>query len=388
MLRKITLENFTSFKERTSLDFTKTNYTILPQNVASCGVLKGSIFVGANASGKSNLLRAIRLLLDCLFSESNISLGNYLCLFNDKPSYRLEYEFFIQNHVICYAFEFSTNKKILTEKLFIDNTLLLERMGTAAKSYIADSDGLVYNESDVPQDGLFLRTLYFNTKFTSNPILQKWMEFLSNSIYVNQLDNSLVSYNKENLKLSKYLENDGCKKINDFFDSYQFGQHIEYTNTSSSSLYVVQTSDNQKTIIFKRQGVEAPIPFALESTGNQALLQLLPVFFKAIAQNSLLLIDEFSSSFHNELEELLIKFFMTNAAESQLFFVSHSTNLLNNTLLRPDQEFAVEFHGNNGSRTKRFSAEQPRSAQNIEKMYESGIFGGLPSYKEVENEDK
>jgi len=36
---------------------------------------------------------------------------------------------------------------------------------------------------------------------------------------------------------------------------------------------------------------------------------------------------------------------------------------------------------------KRFSSEQPRSAQNIEKMYTSGVFGGLPNYVEVPHED-
>jgi len=66
MLTRIILSNFKSFKNRTEVDFRKTNYTILPQNVADNDVLKGAVFVGANASGKSNLILAIRLLLDFL----------------------------------------------------------------------------------------------------------------------------------------------------------------------------------------------------------------------------------------------------------------------------------------------------------------------------------
>ena len=77
---------------------------------------------------------------------------------------------------------------------------------------------------------------------------------------------------------------------------------------------------------------------------------------------------------------------MEKSKESQMLFVSHSTNLLSNSILRPDQEYSVEFHHNEGSSIKRFSAEQPRSAQNIEKMYVSGVFGGLPEYNEVDNE--
>ena len=45
MLTKIKLDNFKSFKNKTTVDLTKTNYTILPQNVADNGVLKGCIFV-------------------------------------------------------------------------------------------------------------------------------------------------------------------------------------------------------------------------------------------------------------------------------------------------------------------------------------------------------
>ena len=39
MLTKITLDNFKSFKNTTTIDLPKTNYTILPQYVADNGVL-------------------------------------------------------------------------------------------------------------------------------------------------------------------------------------------------------------------------------------------------------------------------------------------------------------------------------------------------------------
>ena len=66
-----------------------------------------------------------------------------------------------------------------------------------------------------------------------------------------------------------------------------------------------------------------------------------------------------------------------------MFLLSHSTYILKNAVLRPDQEYAVYFDGENGSKVRRFSDEQPRNAQNIEKMYNSGVFGGLPYYEEV-----
>ena len=94
----------------------------------------------------------------------------------------------------------------------------------------------------------------------------------------------------------------------------------------------------------------------------------------------MLLLDEFSSGFHNDLEQLLLRYFMNKADKAQLIFVSHSTNLLSNSILRPDQIYSVDFDSE-GSSIKRFSSEKPREAQNLEKMYLGGVFKGVPAYE-------
>ena len=385
MLTKITLDNFKSFKNKTVVDLTKTNYTILPQNVADNGVLKGCIFVGANASGKSTIILAVKLLLDLLFSERNINSGMFLCIFGDSNKYSLSYEFLIENKIIRYSFEVDVAKKMISELLHIDNELLLQRMGLSAKSYIADSNGINYDEEDVGKDSLFLRTLYFNTKFASNSTLGSWMDYLKKSFYVNMFKGEIVSYGKRDMTIATYLDNGGCEVINNFFDEYNFEQKVEFVHSTSGGKisFVAGEYEDVKTVFFKRKGIEVPIPFFEESLGNQ---RILPVFLSAINNGGMLLIDEFSSGFHNELESLLVRYFMEKANHAQMLFVSHSTNLLSNSILRPDQEYSVEFQDQNGSTVKRFSSEQPRSAQNIEKMYVSGVFGGLPEYKEVVDE--
>lgn len=388
MLTKITLDNFKSFKNKTVVDLTKTNYTILPQNVADNGVLKGCIFVGANASGKSTIILAVKLLLDLLFSERNINSGMFLCMFGDSNKYSLSYEFLIENKTIRYSFEVDVAKKMISELLHIDNELLLQRMGLSAKSYIADSNGINYDEEDVGKDSLFLRTLYFNTKFASNSTLGSWMDYLKKSFYVNMFKGEIVSYGKRDMTIATYLDNGGCEVINNFFDEYNFEQKVEFVHSTSGGKisFVAGEDEDVKTVFFKRKGIEVPIPFFEESLGNQNLLRILPVFLSAINNGGMLLIDEFSSGFHNELESLLVRYFMEKANHAQMLFVSHSTNLLSNSILRPDQEYSVEFQDKNGSTVRRFSSEQPRSAQNIEKMYVSGVFGGLPEYKEVVDE--
>ena len=100
--------------------------------------------------------------------------------------------------------------------------------------------------------------------------------------------------------------------------------------------------------------------------------------FETMRSGGMAIIDEFSSGFHNVLEEKIIKYFMENSKEAQLLLVSHSTNLLTNNLLRPDQIYTVDFINEKGSKLNRVSDSKPREAQNLEKMYLSGVFNGLP----------
>lgn len=136
----------------------------------------------------------------------------------------------------------------------------MKRMGLSAKSYIVSRNSTVYDETDINNSSLFLRTLCFNTRFSTNQVLQKWMQYLKKTVYINMFDK--------------------------------------------------------------------------------------------------------------------------NSRHSQMIFISYSTNLLSNSILRPDLEYGVEFLSGTGSCVYRFSKQQPRIVQNIEKMYISDIFSGIPDYHE------
>ena len=239
MLTKITLDNFKSFKNRVSIDLTKTNYTILPQNVADNGVLKGCIFVGANASGKSTIILGIKLLLDLLFSERNLNSGMFRCIFGGRRQYSLEYEFLIENKTIKYYFEIGKKNTIYSEKLYLDGAPMLERMGLNAKSYIVEPNGVTYDQEDVVDDTLFLRTLYFNTKFASNPVLSAWIDYLKKSVYINLFDKKIITYGAAEVSALRYLDNGGCEAINSFFNEYNFEQNIEYEHSSQGGGVVI-----------------------------------------------------------------------------------------------------------------------------------------------------
>lgn len=381
MLVKFQLKNFKSFKNNTVIDLNSTNYKILStRNVADNGILKGLMFVGANASGKTNIILAVKVLLDMLFSESITEIGDYFCLFGEGSSIVLNYEFLIDDNNICYSITYDIKKHVMIEKLYLNNKLVIDRIGKNATSQITENT--IFD--DIDDNILLLRQIYFNTKFYGNDVLKKWFQFLLNSAYIDLYKRKVFSPGKHPLLIEEYLDKQGVATINEFFNEFDFNQRVEFTDQSRGNKVRISTG-GEKAIFFKRKSIDEPIPYSFESLGNQNLLNLLPSFFHVINNGGILLIDEFSSGFHNELEEILMKYFMKKSRDSQIFIVSHSTNLISNTIFRPDQIYSVDFNGNRGSSIKRFSTEKPREAQNLEKMYVSGVFNGLPNYRQMEN---
>ena len=374
MLKQIILDNFTTFVKPTAIDLKATNYKFLEdENVLNNRILKGILFVGENASGKTQILKALKFLLDLLFKDIEPDFSSVKSFYTDKKTSKLTYNFIIDNKDISYEIVFSD---ILIEKeiLTLDNKVIMER----------NKNKVRYKEQtfdDVANNLLFLRRIYFETKFNNEPILNKWINYLNNSIYINCEKKEVETYNNKKLFAHGYLDEYGVKEINKFFKSINYNQEIIYANfiKNSNNGFVM----NDKFVSFKKEGTNEYIPETLESTGNITLINLLPSFMYALKNDCLLIIDEFSSGFHNELEECLIKYFFHYAKNSQIIFVSHSTNLLNNTLIRPDQIYSISFKGKEGSVLKRFSDEMPREAQNTEKMYLSGVFDGVPRYKKT-----
>lgn len=316
-------------------------------------------------------------MLDLLFKDRDIHLSLYQCLFSKEDETTLTYEFNIDGHEILYSFSFDGNK-FLEETLQMDNQPIIERIGENAKLRLTENS--TFHEVD--GSILFIKKVYFNTKFEDNEILKKWFAFLKQSVCINAYKRTISTYNDESLTLRKYLEKYGVEEINSFFQNNNFKYSVEYAlEIEGQGIRYEMSEEEGKTLFFQREDISVPIPMFLESTGNKTLINILPAILHSVQKGGLLVIDEFSSGFHNKLEELIVRYIMNNSTNTQLLLVSHSTNLLSNALLRPDQVYSVEMMGGEGSVLNRFSDEQPRVAQNLEKMYLSGVFGGIPKYE-------
>ena len=376
MLTKMYLTNFLSFKERTEFDFVASRYSILDKtNVYNNEVLKGTLFIGANAVGKSNALKGISFLVKMIKGEGTIFSG-YRCFYSHTPIITVEYEFTFDGKNIVYKISYNSVKKSILEDLTIDNISVLKRKDNYGELIIGES---VTVDDKVDRETLFLRTASFNTgRFPQNAALRKMMDFLLNSYIVDGYNRG-ASIGKS---VTRYAEDYGVDKLNKYLDAFNYDFCIEYGSESEGAGLKIYINE-RKAVFMKRKSFPIPTFIAQESQGNQVFADLLPQLISVIENPGMLIIDEFGNSLHNKLAEKIIRFFMENAKDSQIFITSHHTNLISNSVFRPDQIDLMTFRDNIGSHVDRLSQFKPREAQNLEKMYLGGMFEGLPSYEEV-----
>ena len=375
MLTGITVKDYTTFIGETHFDFRATSYKILEEtNVGANRVLKGALFVGENASGKTKILDAICFLLKLLFEEGKeIELGKFKnkSFYTKGDKYKLTYYFELNNKEIKYEIEFEKNS-IISENLLLDGKNLLSRIKTNGKTSFTDED----KTPEVAADLLLLRQEYYHTRLDNHKLLNEWIDYLKNAIYINCVHRSSQFFNSLNIE-QKHLKNHLQKNK----DLSEINSMLKKINYSSSFTLVKEEGTTNEELCMIKNGTNINVPLKLESSGNIALANVILSIIYATKNDCLLIIDEFSSGLHNELEESLIRYFFDNSKNSQLFFASHSTNILDNMFLRPDQIYSFRFDSKKGTLIERFSNENPRESQNIEKMYLDGVFNGKPNYR-------
>lgn len=376
MLTKMYLTNFLSFSERTEFDFTASKYSILIEKNVYNEVLKGALFIGPNASGKSNALEGLAFLIN-LIKGDGVSFEKYRCIFAKTIFTTAEYEFVFHGRKLVYKIEYNILKNSIAEDLTIDNITVLKRNGNTGELRIGES---VTTDNQVDSGTLFLRTASFNTgRFPQEPVLRALMDYLHNSYYIDGY-NQGAHWGKS---ITKYAEEFGVEKVNQYLQNFNYDFFIEYGAESEGEGLKISIGSNKKSVFFKRKSFPIPNAFYNESQGNQVFADMLPNLIQIIEKPGMLVFDEFGNSLHNKLAEKIIKFFMENAKNSQMFIASHHTNMISNSVFRPDQINLIAFKDTLGSKVNRLSQFKPREAQNMEKMYLGGMFEGLPSYEEI-----
>lgn len=122
-----------------------------------------------------------------------------------------------------------------------------------------------------------------------------------------------------------------------------------------------------------------------ESAGTQVLFRSAGAWLRVWENGEVLLVDEIDTSLHPLLTRFLVSKFhsrSTNPKNAQLIFSTHNTSFLNQDIFRRDQIWFVEKGTDGSSRLYPLTDFSPRNDEVLDNWYLRGRFGALPILNE------
>lgn len=414
MLLDFRVRNFRSFREEAVLSLAASPDTALEEtHTRATGmdkvkrVLNTAALYGANASGKSNLLRALQFMQAMVMTSNQIqpdqehsAMAPFLLRpdAKDQPSL-FEATFLIGGRRFQYGFEM-TSRQVLEEWLLV---------------YEKAKPQVWFNRTFDPKKGKYAFT--FSDYFTGSKKLweqatRKEVLFLTNAVQLNS-DMLRPLY----------------QKFSDEMAIFPFGPDVGYEFTAGFS----EDSRNKKKVVSliaaadtgisgfsleSRQARQVSFSFpagtpevrdaemmipkfghraggelyefdhAEESAGTQILFGLAGPVLDILEKGRLLIIDELDRSLHPLLVHKIVQMFNDpelNKKGAQLIFSTHDVSLLDGNKLRRDQIWFTEKDNEHVSHLFPLLDFSPRKGEALEKGYLGGRYGGIPILGEVES---
>ena len=414
MLLQFTVNNFKSIKNTTIFSMatsSKDEGNFFP--IKKYKLLQSAIIYGANASGKSNFLKAMAFMRRVVLNRDKIILSTdrfphypfQLSTETEDSSSSFEMVFFINEIKYRYGFEID-NRTVYAEWLYADEN------GKESKLFYRDIDeGELYINRIKFKEGLKLK-ISKNQLFIwkcdqeggeiSASILQ-WFNHLNmidgmeDGQYVNyamkQMENKLLK--KELVALVQtadigiedvLLEEEDISKS--VIEDMSLPPELKKLFLASDSLKRVSLLTHHKK--YDNQNNEMGITtFELdedESRGTQKFFKMSAPILKTLREGTVLIIDELDASLHPMLTKHLVKLFHNkkiNKHKAQLIFATHDTNLLHESMFRRDQIWLTQK--DKYGATELYSLAQfknVRKNEDFEKKYIQGKYGGVPYLKD------
>ena len=394
MILKIEFENFFSIRDRVRIDFRAANINTalareLKHNVIDwkgVPVLKSVGLFGPNASGKSNILKAIsfccRMILDSHLYNEGVVFNFEPFKFEDwqeKPS-RVLIDFVCDDVEYEYAFEL-TKTKVLSESLFH------YPRDRRAKVFVRSADGkysfgagtiskpadVVLNTGD---KNLFLSRASSMNREIAQKLYRYFMnQFLLGLVNVNDVVvlDGFHTYKRVILKALEICDTD----ITD----------IEVRKEQVPSPLIVpgqgdvtfRLVDILKFKTFHRDNKDVMFDLDLEeSNGTRKLFQILIRLLDVVRNKKGIMMDEFDMGLHTRLADFILDLIHASAG-SQLLFSSHNTSLIDVKRLRRDQIVFVNKSENGATEVySLYDFKDFRENMDAEKGYIQGRFDAVP----------
>lgn len=378
MVLEIRLSNMFSFRDEVTLDLQAAKIQTkkareLEGNLFSVDgeqMLKSVALFGANASGKSNVIKAIRACVNMVRSSHNYNVDTRFAIspfkfedYANKPSSfyirfllnRIEYE---------YSFSFM-HDEIITETLYYypngRKSLVFSRdesRGTEKKD-IYEFKTVIKRPFDVA-DNTSKKTLYISrASQMDREIAQKIFLFFCNDI--------VLDYQVANID-----------SLDNLFKERK-EQMLEVLRTADSDIIDFKIQNNAITT-FHRTNPSVAFDFEMEeSEGTKTLFRMMVRMIGIIHEGKMLLVDEIDNSLHTQLVEFVIGMF-NHSDHAQLIYTTHNTHLLNTGFQRRDQVYFVNKREDGSSDLySLFDFKDFRDTLDMEKAYLQGRFDAIPA---------
>ena len=447
MLIRFAVENFKSFSNKQVLTMigsnklrTKDDHLIKIKDVS---LLKNATIYGANASGKSNFVEAIKFAKNVV--EKGIPLGckNMYCRNKEnnisKPT-TFEFELYKNGKFYAYGFSIYMNRLIIDSEwlyelsLSDDNQVMLFERETA-KNRLSLGDAVNLSEIDHMKfktyrldfeennKDLFLSEMNRHKKIKSDSGLIffkdvfEWIKEDLITIFPNQpitsfeyfygdvsgedINNLIevfdIGISKVKLKtitmvdLKNKLPEELAEKVITSFKE-KLEEHLEDSEVMLSlrthdAFYNLKGSKGKEpiitTIMLEHGEADSDFEFSEESDGTRRLFDLLDILISN-ENNKVYVLDELERSLHPKLTYKFIELFFDVLCKRnvQLIFTTHEATIMNQALLRRDEIWFIERDKNNTSRLFSLDRFNERYDRKLSKAYLSGRYGAVPVFKD------
>jgi uncharacterized protein len=375
-------------------------------------LLKSAVLYGANASGKSNFVQAIRFMQNFVLRSSAMQIGDNIDVsafrfiegFQEKPS-TFEIIFFASdNNTYRYGFSVS-NTKVIEEWLYVKGTArencLFERdeQKFDVKKKFIEGENLQDKTRD---NALFLATVaQFNGEISK--LIINWFRGI-------QILDGTADQAQSLLAAQAITDEQVRKKVSDFIKELDLSiqdvtvekraipipkdkdQVLEIFSAEmrkqikDNTFHQASTQHNKFSPDGKLVGSETVSLSEFESEGTKKLFNFAPAFLEGLENQRIFVIDELDAKLHPLLTIALIKMFHANTGSgrcSQLIFTTHDTNLLTSELFRRDQIWFTEKDKLGATQMYslhdfKLQNKRIRTDEMYEKNYLIGKYGAIP----------
>lgn len=449
MLMRFTISNFMSFgyKANEKGDVLSTEYHLYAGRTEQHKervirykerkVLKFSSIYGANASGKTNLIRAIeagkKIILNTM---EGIDFSDKFCRSNnanaDKPTL-FEYEFTIAER--CFAYGFTVNLKegaVLSEWLYelksTEEDVIFER--TVENNQYYFNENLFHTGGNREQFHFFIKDANrINTTLLLHEIKRRkmeeedfevfrkvfdWFQYKLIVIYPEtKIGASYFLFNSDNKKLVNILEyldtgitDYSMRAINEtaFREYFQDESLAEkflrkpncHVRTPSKGIlnlgntlfeldYGEEGAERIAKLMFQHGADESKYEYGEESDGTQRVIELLDVILSD-DEDKVFVVDELDRSLHPQMTIKFVETFLKFSAEknTQMIITTHESNLMDLNILRRDEIWFAEKEQDNNTKLYTLEKFKIRYDKVVSKDYLAGRYGAVPVFKDFE----